>query len=138
MPRKKDVRTGQCLCGAVAYEVRAFSADAHACHCLMCRRQSGHYVVAISAKRSDFKLTEDRGLKWYRSSDRAKRGFCGACGSALFWDDGGEEVVISVGNLNAPTGLSVHHHIYVADKGDYYAISDDLPQYIDHETPARP
>ena len=32
------------------------------------------------------------------------------------------------GTLDAPTGLAVKGHIFTADKGDYYDITDGLPQ----------
>ena len=127
--------SGRCLCGAVRYEIRGPLAPAHACHCTLCRRQSGHYVVATSARRSDFVLTEDRGLKWYRSSPSAKRGFCMECGSALFWDDGSDDISINAGNLEPPTGLTVGQHIFVNEKGDYYEIADGLPTFAGIDTP---
>lgn len=34
----------------------------------------------------------------------------------------------SLGSLDAPTGVTLEKHIFVADKGDYYLITDDLPQ----------
>lgn len=127
--------SGRCLCGAVQYEVRGSLSDAHVCHCGQCRRQSGHCVAATSAKRSDFVLTEERGLKWFASSPVARRGFCGDCGSALFWDDQGEEISINAGSLDQPTGTKVTSHIFVDDKADYYEISDDLPKYAGFDTP---
>jgi len=127
--------TGQCLCGAVRYEVHGRLGDAHACHCSQCRRQGGNFAVATSAKRRDFTLVKDRSLKWFQSSKNAQRGFCGTCGSALFWDDGSEEVSINAGSLDEPTGVKITSHIYVADKGDFYDIDDDLPKFADHETP---
>ena len=127
--------TGGCLCGAVRYEVRGPLAPAHACHCTLCRRQSGHYVACTSARRSDFVLIEDRGLKWYRSSPLAKRGFCGECGSALFWDDGSDEIGLNVGNMDTPTGLTLEQHIFVDEKGDYYEIADGLPTFAGIDTP---
>ena len=33
-----------------------------------------------------------------------------------------------MGALDAPTGLRLGKHIFVADKGDYYDIADGLPQ----------
>ena len=128
-------RSGRCLCGAVRYEVRGPLSDVHACHCGQCRRQSGHYVVATSARRADLTLTEDRGLKWYRSSPKARRGFCGECGSALFWDDGSDDISINVGSLDQPTGLKIKDHIFVDDKGDYYDIDDGLPRFAGYDTP---
>ena len=129
------LKTGRCLCGAVQFEVRGRLSEAHACHCSQCRRQSGHYVVATGARRADFKLTEERGLKWYRSSTRARRGFCSACGSVLFWDDGGEEISVNAGSLDPPTGVAVTAHIFVDEKSDYYDIADGLPKFAGYDDP---
>ena len=127
--------TGRCLCGAVRFEVTGALSEPHACHCGQCRRQSGHYVVATSASRADFELTRADSLTWYRSSDIARRGFCGRCGSVLFWDDGGEDISINVGSLDQPTGLRLARHIYVDDKADYYNIDDPLPKFAGYDKP---
>ncbi|MEZ5778496.1 MAG: GFA family protein [Paracoccaceae bacterium] len=120
---------GHCLCGAVAFEILGDLNEPHACHCNQCRRQSGHYSVSTHVKRKNVKITKDRGLKWFRSSDKAQRGFCAVCGSSLFWDGGDEELYISVGSLNTPTGLKLAKHIYVDEVADYYTIGDGLPKY---------
>jgi len=33
------------------------------------------------------------------------------------------------GAFDQPTGLKIGVHIFCADKGDYYEIADDAPQY---------
>ena len=33
------------------------------------------------------------------------------------------------GAFDEPSGLTFGYHIYCADKGDFYEISDGLPQY---------
>ncbi|NBR53626.1 MAG: GFA family protein [Rhodobacteraceae bacterium] len=71
---------GSCLCGAVAFEVDKIPESYRACHCNACRKSGGHYWSAFSVANDDFRFTEDRGLKWYRSSDWAERGFCKECG----------------------------------------------------------
>ncbi len=51
------------------------------------------------------------------------------CGSSLFFDRASAEgPAIGAGSLDEPTGLSLVQHIFVAEAGDYYAISDDLPK----------
>ena len=130
-----SVTTGGCLCGAVRFEITGPLVAPHACHCGLCRRQSGHYVVGTSAKRSDVQLIAEKSLKWYRTSEIARRGFCGECGSVLFWDDGGEEMGLNVGSLDQPTGLRLKSHIFVDDKGDYYDIDDDLPKFASYDQP---
>ena len=107
--------------------------DLSACHCSQCRRQSGHYPVAAVVSKADLSFERRETLRWYRSSEVAQRGFCSACGSFLFWDDGGADMSLNVGSLEQPTGLSLASHIFVADKGDYYEITDGLPQANTYE-----
>ena len=133
MNSHKNKIYGQCLCGGVRYEISGSLSDPHACHCNQCRRQSGHHTVTTHVKRTNFSLTEERGLTWYRSSKIAERGFCAECGSSLFWDDDVEDVYISVGSLNQPTELTLAKHIFVDEKGDYYEIGDDLPKFASYD-----
>ena len=118
---------GGCLCGAVRYEVHGPLREVVNCHCGQCRRSHGHVAAYTSAKRGDLVLTEDRGLKWYRSSDFARRGFCGDCGASLFWEPAGRgRVSIAAGGIDAPSGLTTVRNIFTAHKGDYYEIADGL------------
>ena len=120
---------GGCLCGAVTYEVDAELNEPDACHCTMCRRQSGHYWVSTDVERSALTIAGEEHIRWYRSSDRVRRGFCANCGAALFWDrEDAERIAVGMGSLDQPTGTRLGKHIFVADKGDYYAITDGLPQ----------
>ncbi|SMF16562.1 Uncharacterized conserved protein [Tistlia consotensis] len=121
---------GGCLCGAVRFELTGTPRPPVACHCSQCRRTSGHYGVFTAVPLDGFRLTAAGGLKWFRSSDVAERGFCGDCGSSLFWKPSGAGyVAVAAGALDKPTGLSLAGHIFAADKGDYYALADGLPVY---------
>ena len=118
--------TGSCLCGAVRYRVSGPLRPVIACHCRQCRKTSGHHVAATSAAREDIDIKGE--LRWYRSSPKARRGFCPTCGSNLFWDGPGENLSIFAGTLDGPSGLAIAGHIYCADKGDYYEICDGTPR----------
>jgi hypothetical protein len=75
-------------------------------------------------------LTCDDGLRWFQSSATTKRGFCGTCGSSLFWVPQGEDrTVVAAGAIDGDTQLQTKAHVFVADKGDYYKICDGLPQF---------
>lgn len=126
-----EIRHGRCLCGAVAFEVRGPLRPIIYCHCTMCRRSSGHYMAATACARGDLHIKSFEGLRWFQSSISARRGFCGVCGSQLFWEPAdGRHVSIAAGALDMPTGLVAREHIYVAEAGDYYAILDRLPQHV--------
>lgn len=124
--------TGACLCGAVRYEVAGPLRSVVLCHCSQCRRSTGHFMAATAARHRDFRLLVAEELRWYDSSDAARRAFCGRCGSTLFWQaNGGDYVSIAAGTLDGATGLTSACHIHVADKGDYYSIDDGVPQSAD-------
>ena len=120
--------SGRCLCGAVRFSGRVDAPDVTACHCGQCRRWSGH--VWASFHLEDARIEGDA-LRWFASSAEAERGFCSECGSSLFWRPPGRAAIsVSPGALDNPTGLALTGHIFVADKGDYYRIADDLPQDV--------
>lgn len=123
---------GSCLCGSVNFEASGRFARATACHCSQCRRWHGAPGPYVSVRRAALRFRNERGLAWYRSSERARRGFCRDCGSSLFWEEvGGESVAVTLGCLEPPTGIQLQHHIFVADRGDNYPINDGLPQWPD-------
>ena len=120
------MNTGSCLCGRVSYSVDGPLRPVVACHCVQCRKTSGHYVAATSAMREHVTIKGE--VSWYHASDTARRGFCPTCGSSLFWDGQGVNLSIHAGTLDGATGLAMIGHIYCADKGDYYELADDLPK----------
>lgn len=118
------MKTGSCLCGDVRFELRGPLDDVIACHCTQCRKQTGHHWASTHTADADLRFVNRESLRWYRSSGAAQRGFCGRCGSTLFWKlDGSDTTSVCVGAIDGPTGLNLAGHIYVADKGDYYPIA---------------
>jgi hypothetical protein len=117
---------GGCACGAVTYRVNGPLRPVVACHCTQCRVSSGNYVTATSALRADIAVQGD--VTWYESSPGVRRGFCGVCGSNLFWDtETSPNMSIFAGTIRGKSGLTLIGHIFTADKGDYYEIADGLP-----------
>jgi hypothetical protein len=126
--------SGRCLCGAVRYAVDGPLRDVLVCHCRECRRWHGHACAATACAREHLRLIEARGLRWVdspHSEADARRGFCGECGSSLFWDAPARPTVaIAAGTLDEPTGLRTAGHWYTDQAGDYYDLPDDgLPRH---------
>ena len=122
--------TGGCLCGGVAFEVNGKLRDVVNCHCKMCRVFHGDQIGYTTAAMDTFKFTSDKTLKWYHSSDIAKRGFCDTCGASMFFmnNEFPNKMGIAAGCLADPTGLTTTGHIFVGSAGDYYELHDDLPK----------
>lgn len=129
IPQGREAHTGSCLCGAVTFEVAGALSPPDACHCTQCRKVSGHYWASTDVARNALTIRGADQVKWFRSSERVRRGFCSNCGSSLFWDPiGKDRVGVAMGAFDKPTDTRLAIHIFVADKGDYYDIADGLPQ----------
>jgi hypothetical protein len=119
MTKPDSLATGGCLCGAVRYKITRPLRDVVLCHCAMCRKTHGHVGAYTAVPKPAFTLSESRGLKWYRSSEVARRGFCSECGASVFWErPEGELISIAAGTLDAPTGLTTALQIYADSAGD--------------------
>ena len=124
---------GFCECQGVVFELIGELRDVVFCHCSQCRKTSGHYWAATQVSKGNLNLIKATSLSWYDSSDKARRGFCSVCGSSMFYERKGiDKISVSAGSLEIPTSLDRMRHIYVASKGDYYDISDELPQFEEY------
>lgn len=131
-----EIHSGSCLCGAVRFETKGPLRGVVYCHCSQCRKQSGHYYAATDVPDANIEIRGADNVTWYAASETARRGFCRTCGSALFWKHNARDYVsVMAGSFEQPSGLKPESHIFVADKGDYYSIDDDLPQFA-RSTPA--
>jgi hypothetical protein len=134
-----DRRTGGCLCGAVRFSATVTQADFAVCHCDMCRRWGSGPFFALSAK--DVAFEDPGAVRRHRSSPWAERGFCGVCGSSLFFrlvnggGDAGYE--LSVGTLDDQSGLRVTGEIFTDRNPGAYALAGPLTALTEAESIAR-
>lgn len=121
---------GSCLCDAVTFSVSGALRDPDSCHCRICRKWSGHYLVSTDIPREALNIQGAENVTWYHSSEKVRRGFCKICGSNLFFDPVIETdwTAVSMGAFDGKTDVATNIHIFVSQKGDYYEITDDLPQ----------
>lgn len=123
---------GKCLCGGVGLEItRRLEHQPEACHCTLCRKQSGHFLAAVNVRRSSLAIRGEEKLTWFQSAEKVRRAFCSVCGSTLLWSptvEGYEYVAVAMGVFEGATGLRLAKHTFVRDKGDYYHIEDGVSQ----------
>ena len=135
---EQEIRTGECLCGAVRFSATLKAPHVGACHCAMCRRWSTGPFMAIECDHVAFEGEEH--ITRYRSSDWAERGFCSKCGSNLFYKflglpDLPEPIVdtdaydmgaygMGTGLFHDQSGLQFTHQVYVDKKPNHYAFAN--------------
>jgi hypothetical protein len=120
---------GSCLCGNISFEVEGELPAPTACHCSQCRKHSGHFEAGSDVPRAAIKIHGVENVRWYRT-ENVRRGFCSTCGSSLFFDaDGADWLGISMGAFDTPTKTKLRMHVFTENKGDYYDLTDGLPQF---------
>ncbi len=83
----------------------------------------GNYNAMAAVDRDALNIQDDGSLRWFASSEKARRGFCTNCGGRLFKDNlGSSKMMVSMGVIDPPTGLRIARNIWVESKGDWYDI----------------
>ncbi len=122
--------TGGCLCGAIRYESTAPPNWVSYCHCRICQKAYGALFGLFAAfPEAAFRYT--RGApKYYRSSPRARRGFCRDCGSPVdFRYDDRRERGVLIGTLDRPEEWPAdRRHNGIESEVPWLVIDDGLPR----------
>ena len=74
---------GGCLCGAISVRAAVSKPAMRACHCEMCRKVTSSMFMSLQTDQESIEIAGEVTL--FRSSDWAQRGFCGTCGSTIFY-----------------------------------------------------
>ena len=125
--------TGQCLCGAIKYELLNPPAMTGVCHCKNCQRQAGSaFSTLAGVAKSDFSLTLGK-MKLYEDGDTdsgntVKRFFCGDCGSPIYSavPDSPDMVFLKTGTMDDTTGFTPQFNVWCSTKQNWV----DLPQGV--------
>jgi len=121
---------GRCLCGAVSFRVLGPLRDVVDCHCRRCRRFTGHFMAATSARADDVEIRDPDGLlTWFFPVEEAGYAFCRRCGSSLLWRAQSSPGWLSIcaGTLEPPTGLRTTEAWWTSEASDYHERAD-LPE----------
>lgn len=125
-------RPGSCLCGGVRYVVRGPMRDVLDCHCIRCRKATGHHIAASSARIVDIELAEPTTLRWFHPADDpdVAYGFCGECGASAFWTHLGLDTwSVCAGLLDDTSGLVTAEQWWTSHAGDYVHLDPGIPAY---------
>jgi hypothetical protein len=129
-----EVLSGSCLCGSVAYEVRApFKHFAH-CHCSRCRKATGaSHATNLYVDRANF--------AWLRGEELTSRydlpsaqsfatTFCRSCGSPLpHHTRSGRTIVVPAGSLNQAPQSPPQAHIFWQSRASWAGSGGDVPKF---------
>ena len=127
---KKLSLKASCLCGGIKLKTQGYHRNVQNCHCIQCMKTHGHHAAYTNVEERNVKFLKNRTLKWFKSSKRAKRGFCNKCGASLFFKvRGAKTISIAAGMFNKPIKLKTTMNIFVKGKSDYYKLDSRMPKF---------
>ncbi len=123
---------GKCLCGAVRFRfVEPLGGVAH-CHCSMCREAHGApFVTWVVTFAERFEIVAGRDdLHWHASSQEAERGFCGRCGSTMFFRSSlcPGEIHVTRANVDTDLSLDPGSHVFWDEHVSWIEADASLPR----------
>lgn len=122
---KGERLNAQCLCGAVRFSAIPVNSDTSVCHCHMCQRWAAGPFFGVHCQDSvEFEKSDD--LVRYESSQWGERGFCGKCGTSLFWNLRGKaDYHVSLTAFEPRPEARFSEEIFIDEKPDCYAFAND-------------
>lgn len=127
--------TGQCMCGAVRFEIAEPLLGALYCHCKRCqRRTGGPFSVSALTHPGSFTLTlgEDAVATYDPGDGGWLKSYCGSCGSQLFTTnpEDAELIAVRMGAIDGDPGVRPGVHQFVDYAAPWAPIPDDgLPRF---------
>lgn len=130
-------RSAACLCGAVQLHLPDARREVHACHCGMCRRWGGGPLLAVDCGQA-VRIEGEAQVQTWQSSAWAERGFCGRCGTHLFYR------LLTSGALIVPAGLlgeagelALTEELFIDHKPSWYGFANRTEQLTEAEVLAK-
>ena len=123
--------SGGCQCGAVRFRVGQLGRPS-ICHCRMCQKAFGSFFGPLVTAHD---LTWTRGApRYFASSNKVRRGFCGDCGTPLSYEYGGP-AEIAIGAFDNPVVAAPVIQVNPADKQPFFDGLCALPTRRPEEQP---
>ncbi len=118
---------GQCLCGAVKFELGGRVPDLYQCHCSLCRKTSGssaNAALRIETRRFNWREGEAQ-ISRYSTASGYKSHFCRRCGSPLPNPSADDEYYwVPAGLLEDDAGIELAAHLFVGSRAAWDRIAD--------------
>ena len=125
--------TGECNCGAIAFEITSNISDVFICHCSICRRSTGSNGIAVVViDNRDFHWIRGEELinTWHKPGHDWQTSFCQNCGSPLPSVNDESRMYVPAGLITeGGESLRVTHHIWVDSKAVWDVIGDSGKQH---------
>lgn len=100
----------------------------------MCQKAVGNIFAALVGVPKDALEWSKGGAARWRSSAHVDRGFCGQCGTPLFYDDEtSDRIALTIGSLDDPAACQPMTHDGTEGRMPWFSELGDLPDFGETE-----
>jgi hypothetical protein len=129
-------RNGSCLCGALRYEIDGALDGVWMCHCSNCRKVSGgagNAILIVPRSRFRWLSGEDHRTTYaVRPTYAITR--CKTCGTPLPAEEDEQNVYLTAGTLDDPSGVTIRNHIFYGSRSDWDRDAHDVRYFVERST----
>ena len=130
MKKKNSSKIASCLCGGIKIKVIGKLRHVSNCHCSQCMKTHGNFAAYTACPEENITFINKKTLKWFKSSNIAKRGFCSTCGASMFYQLlKSKNISIAAGMFRNPTKLKTYSNIFTKGKLDYYKLDSRMSKF---------
>ena len=130
MKKKSSLKIAKCLCGGIKLKIVGKLRHVINCHCSQCMKTHGNFAAYTNIEDKNLKFQNKKTLKWFKSSKRAKRGFCSKCGASIFFKfNKSKNISISAGMFDKSLKVKTTRNIFIKNRLKYYKIDKSLPKF---------
>jgi hypothetical protein len=115
--------SGTCLCGSVKLRATVKERVYGACHCGICRKWGGGPLLAVECAEAPV-IEGAEHIRAYDSSEWAERGFCGKCGTHLFYRLKAQDFYALPLGLLEEGDWRFGHQVFIDEKPAHYAFAN--------------
>ena len=127
---KKFNAKGKCLCGGIKFTTKGFHREVSNCHCVQCMKTHGNFAAYTRVNDDCLNFQNKKTLKWFKSSKKAKRGFCFKCGASIFFKiNKSKSTSISAGMFDKSLKVKSNKNIFVKKRLKYYKLDQSIPKF---------
>ncbi|TPW26090.1 GFA family protein [Pararhizobium mangrovi] len=123
--------TGQCHCGALAYEAEIDPEGVTICHCTDCQTMSSSaYRTSVRVEEADFRMLAGEPTLYRKTGDSGRervQGFCAVCGTQIY-SLGDGVYSVRVGAMRERAKLPAKRQIWCRSALEWTQDLTDLPR----------
>ncbi|MGB1234773.1 MAG: GFA family protein [Planktomarina sp.] len=122
------VLRGQCLCGVSTFTLTGPHNWVGHCHCDSCRKATGSAFVTWIGQPNGAWAFTGQAPSTFQSSEKVTRGFCGTCGTPLFYKSIAypDETHFYAALIDNPDNVTPTEVYFTAEKVSWIVIPDHL------------